>query len=154
MSGSEPAEAPKRRGGRWLLFGSLALNLFFIGIAVAFAVRSPPPRWERNVVVRIERIAEVLPEPDAAILRQAINAERNAIETAQQEYRDARDRIRDTLRRQPFSEQDMRAAMAATRAARQSYDVVLHGMFADAAAKMSPEGRLALADWRNRRKSR
>lgn len=154
MSQTEPAKAPTRRSGHWLLFGSLALNLFFIGIAIALAVRSAPPTWDRNVVVRIERIAEVLPAPDAAILRQAIDAQRNAIETAQQEYRDARDKVRQTLREQPFSEQDMRSAMAATQAARQRYDEVLHGMFADAAAKMSPEGRLALANWRNQRKSR
>ena len=155
MSTGELAATPPRRRGRWLLFGSLALNLFFIGIAIAMAVRpAPPPRWNRNVLVRIERVANTLPATDATILRDAVKARQNAIESAQQKYHDARDHIRDTLRRQPFSEQDMRAAMAATRAARQSYDEVIQGTFADAAAKMSPEGRQALADWRNRRKPR
>ena len=41
----------------------------------------------------------------------------------------------------------MRAAMAKTRAARQAYDQVIQGVFADAAAKMSSAGRQALADW-------
>jgi uncharacterized membrane protein len=138
-----------------LLFGSLALNLFFIGIAVALAVRpAPPPRWNRNVLVRIEWVADTLPAADAAILRDAVQARQGAIESAQKNYRDARNHIRETLRKQPFIEQDMRAAMAATRAARQNYDEVLQGMFADAAAKMSPEGRRAMADWRNRRRAR
>ena len=52
------------------------------------------------------------------------------------------------MRQNPFTVEDMRAAMAKTRAARQSFDLVIQGVFADAAAKMSPAGRLALADWR------
>ncbi len=143
-----------RPGIRWLLLGSLALNLFFIGIAVALAVRSPPPRWDRNVLVRIERIANSLPQADAAILRETVKAGHGAIEAAQKKYRDAREHIRDTMRRQPFSEQDLRAAMAATREARQGFDQVVQGAFAEAATKMSPEGRQALADWRNRRRPR
>jgi uncharacterized membrane protein len=106
------------------------------------------------VLVRIERIASTLPQADAAILRETVKAGHGAIETAQQKYQDARRNIRDTLRRQPFSEQDLRAAMAATRAARQSFDQVIQGAFAEAATKMSPEGRQALADWRNRRRPR
>jgi uncharacterized membrane protein len=152
MSVGELAATPPRRGRRWLLFGSLALNLFFIGIAVAFAVRSPP--WDRNVLVRIEWVASTLPTADAAILRDAVKVKQDAIETSQKKYRDARDHIRDILRQQPFSEPDLRAAMTASRAARQNYDEVLHGMFADAAAKMSAEGRRAMANWRKRRRSR
>jgi uncharacterized membrane protein len=110
MSQTEPAATRPRRGTRWLLFGSLALNLFFIGIAVALAVRaSEPRRWHR-------------------------------------------DDIRAALRQEPFSEQSARTTMAANRAARQKYDEVLHGVFADAAAKMSPEGRHAMADYRIRRR--
>lgn len=154
MSVGELAATPPRRGRRWLLFGSLALNLFFIGIAVAFAVRSPPPRWDRNVLVRIEWVASTLPAVDAAILRDAVKVKQDAIETSQKKYRDARDHIRDMLRQQPFSEPDLRAAMTASQAARQNYDEVLHGMFAEAAAKMSAEGRRAMADWRKRRRSR
>jgi uncharacterized membrane protein len=28
---------------RWLLLGSLALNLFFVGVAVAMTIRAPAP---------------------------------------------------------------------------------------------------------------
>ena len=47
----------------------------------------------------------------------------------------------------------MRAAMTQTRAARQSFDQVIQGVFAFSAAQMSPAGRQALADWPPGRKS-
>jgi uncharacterized membrane protein len=154
MSQTEPAATRPRRGTRWLLFGSLALNLFFIGIAVALAVRaSEPRRWHRDVFVRTERLASTLPKADAAILLDQMKTNRTAIANAQTRYRDSRDDIRAALRQEPFSEQSARTTMAANRAARQKYDEVLHGVFADAAAKMSPEGRHAMADYRiSRRK--
>jgi uncharacterized membrane protein len=140
----------RRSGSRWLLLGSLALNLFFVGVALAMAIRAPapPPRWDPNVFVRVERLAATLPAADASTLRGMIAAHHAAIESTQDKYHAARDEIRATLRQNPFTVEDMRAAMANTRAARQSFDLVIQGVFADAAAKMSPAGRLALADWR------
>jgi uncharacterized membrane protein len=140
----------RRAGSRWLLLGSLALNLFFVGVAVAMAVRAPapPPRWDPNVFVRIDRLAATLPTADADLLRRMIATNHAAIENTQDKYHAARDEIRATLRQNPFKVDDMRAAMAKTRAARQSFDLVIQGVFADAAAKMSTAGRLALADWR------
>ena len=39
----------ERGSSRWLLLGSLALNLFFIGVAIAMAVRAPAaPTWDRK----------------------------------------------------------------------------------------------------------
>ncbi len=60
---------------RWLLLGSLALNLFFVGVAIAMAVRAPAPSyWDPNIFVRVERLAATLPPADADILRGQINA--------------------------------------------------------------------------------
>jgi uncharacterized membrane protein len=151
---SEPAAAPAaRRGGpRWLLLGSLALNLFFIGVAVAIAVRGPHERhWDPDVFVRIERIAETLPPADAKLLDTATKAKQQAIDQAQTAYYDSRVDIRETLRQDPFKAADLRAAMAKMRAARQHFDEAVQGVFADAAAEMSPAGRQALADWHLRR---
>jgi uncharacterized membrane protein len=140
----------RRAGSRWLLLASLALNLFFVGVALAMAIRAPAPplRWDPNVFVRVERLAATLPAADAKVLEGMIAADHAAIESTQDKYHAARDEIRATLRQNPFKVEDMRAAMAKTRAARQSFDLVIQGVFADAAAKMSPAGRLALADWR------
>ena len=120
MTIAQYAPAISRGSSRWLLLGSLALNLFFVGVALAIVVRAPAaPTWDRNVFVRVERIADTLPPADADLLRGQINANRQLIEDAQTKYRAAQDQIRATLRQEPFDVEAMRAAMAKTRAARQ-----------------------------------
>jgi uncharacterized membrane protein len=154
MTLAQYAPAVSRGSSRWLLLGSLALNLFFIGVALAIAVRAPAaPTWDRNVFVRVERIAATLPPVDADLLRGQINANRQLIEDTQAKYRAAQDEIRATLRRAPFDVEALRAAMAKTRAARQDFDRVIQGVFAFAASQMSPAGRSALADWPPGRKT-
>jgi uncharacterized membrane protein len=143
-----------RSSSRWLLLGSLALNLFFVGVAVAFAIRSPAPSsWDRDVFVRVERVAATLPPTDADLLRGQIKTNRQVIEDAQTNYRTAQDVIRETLRQDPFNAETLRAAMAKTRAARQTFDQTIQGVFAGSAAQMSSAGRHALADWPPDRKS-
>ncbi len=140
-------DAP-RSGSRWLLLGSLALNLFFVGIAAAMFIRAPASKtWDPDVFVRVERLATTLPPADAQILRAAMDTNHAAIAQTQDAYHNARDGIRETLRQDPFKVETMRAAMAKTRATRQAYDQVIQDAFADAAAKMSATGRHALADW-------
>jgi len=148
MSVAQLSTTMTRGSSRWLLLGSLALNLFFIGIAAALAVRAPsPPAWDRDVFVRVERLAATLPPADADLLRGQIRTNRGNIEDAQSKYRAAQDVIRQTLRHDPFDAAAMRAAMTQTRAARQNFDQVIQGVFAGTAAQMSSSGRNALADW-------
>jgi uncharacterized membrane protein len=148
MSIAQLAQSMARGSSRWLLLGSLALNLFFIGVATALAVRTPtPPSWDRNVFVRVERVAATLPPSDADLLRGQIKANREAIEDTQTKYRAAQDVIRETLRLEPFDIAAMGTAMAQTRAARQAFDQVIQSVFAGTAAQMSSAGRHALADW-------
>ena len=154
MTLAQLAPAMTRGSSRWLLLGSLALNLFFVGAAVAMAIRAPAaPAWDRNVFVRVERIATTLPPSDADLLRGQIKANRQAIEDTQTKYRTAQDSIRATLRQEPFDPAAMREAMAKTRAARQNFDQTIQGVFAGAAAQLSAAGRHALADWPPGRKS-
>jgi uncharacterized membrane protein len=151
MSVAHAFSPARPSGSRWLLLGSLALNLFFVGVAAAMAIRAPAPpaRWDTNVFVRVERLAANLPPADADILRGNIQANHDAIDGAQTAYHRARDGIRATLREEPFKADDMRAAMVKTRAARQSFDQAIQGVFADAVIKMSPAARHAIADWRS-----
>lgn len=153
MSVAQATFTGTHSSSRWLLLGSLALNLFFVGIAVAMFIRAPAPHhWDRNVFVRVERLAATLPQADAQILRTAMEANHAAIEQAQVAYHNAREDIRETLRQDPFKIEAMRAAVVKARAARAAYDVVIQGVFTDAAAKMSSAGRHALADWPRGRK--
>jgi uncharacterized membrane protein len=134
---------------RWLLLGSLALNLFFVGAAIAMAIRDPAPvsPFDRDVFVRVERLSATLPPADAAKLRAEIQSNRDAIKTAQLQYRESQDGIRLALRSEPFDIGAMRAAMTQTRAARQTFDQTIQRVVAQAAAEMSLAGRNALADW-------
>lgn len=150
MSVGQTLTGSSRGGSRWLLLGSLALNLFFIGVAVAMALRSPPPpHWKPNVFVRIDRLAATLPPADGKLLRSAFADHHAAIETAQNNYHDAREQIHQTLREDPFKVADLRAAMAKTRDARQQFDQVIQNVFAGVAIKLSSAARHDIADWRH-----
>jgi uncharacterized membrane protein len=148
MSIAQAFPTMERPSSRWLLLGSLALNLFFVGIAIAMLVRSPAPSyWDRNVFVRVERLAATLPPADADILRGEIQSNRAVIESAQSAYHTAQDSIHDVMRQEPFDAEAMRAAMAKTRAARLTSDQTIQGIFVTIASKISPAGRQALANW-------
>lgn len=154
MSVAFAPSALARGTSRWLLLISLALNLFFVGVVVAIAIRAPAPStWDRNVFVRVERLAGALPTADGDIVRRQMQVHHDAIEQAQSNYQAAREEIRKTLRHDPFKVEDMRAAMAKTRAARQAYDQIIQGVFADIAPQLSSAGRHTLAGWRSKRKS-
>lgn len=137
---------------RWLLLGSLALNLFFIGIAGSIAVRQwiepPPATLDRSDAARIGRIAATLPPDDAERLRTQFAQQRQAVEAARETIRRKQDDIRAALRAEPFDVAAMRAAMTETRAARETFYQTLQSVVATAASQMTPAGRNKLADWR------
>jgi uncharacterized membrane protein len=142
------------RGTRWLVFVSLALNLFFVGVAGALVVRhytqapaaSTAP-LDRTAAARIERLAANLPAKDAEILRGEFRARAPMVEGARDEYRRMLDVARAFLRIEPFDDAAMRTALAAARGARQIFDQLMHELIVTAAGKMSAEGRNKLADW-------
>jgi uncharacterized membrane protein len=148
---------PKTENGQrthWLLLGSLALNLIFVGAVGAVALRysSPVPlatvaRIDHGLVSRFNRIAAVLPAPDAQIMRAQLNSEAQKVASAQADLRLSQDDLRKSLRAEPFDADAMRAAMAENRTARENFDEVLHEMIAAAAAQMSIVGRTKLAEW-------
>jgi uncharacterized membrane protein len=147
-------------GGRvhWLLLGSLALNLFFVGAAGAVAYRysSPVPlktvsRIERNPIVKLNRVADTLPPADADVMRGQLRLDEVKIAAAQADLRLSQDDVRKSLRAEPFDADAMRKAMAANHSAHERFDQVIHDMLASAASKMSVVGRNKLADWPSQR---
>jgi uncharacterized membrane protein len=146
LRGSEPSS-------RWLLFTSLALNLFFIGVGGALLLQSygadtqaPPVGSDRSVAGRIERIAVTLPREDAERLRAAYRARQAEIDGARAAYRDRQEAVRGLLRAEPFDLAALKAGMTEMRAARQTFDQRIHDFFAQQAALMSPAGRQKLAE--------
>jgi uncharacterized membrane protein len=142
------------RSSRWLLIGSLALNLFFIGTIGALAIRhtvapAPPAASERSrtAAARIERLAAPLPAADAEKLRAAFRTREAATESARDNLNRAFERMQAALRAQPFDEAQLRAAMTQVRAARPVYELAMQEILVVAASEMSPAGRSKLADW-------
>ena len=141
------------RSSRWLLVGSLALNLFFIGTLGALAVRhivapEVPAANERprTAAARIERLAIILPAADAETLRVAFRARATEAEGGRDALNRAFERVQAALRAQPFDPAPLRAAMAEARSARPPYEQVMQEIFVAAAAGMSSDGRMKLAD--------
>jgi uncharacterized membrane protein len=139
---------------RWLLLGSLALNLGFVGAAGAVALRysSTVPlttiaRIDHSAIGRLSRIAATLPAADAQVMRTQLRTDAQKISAAQADLRLSQDEVRKSLRAQPFDADAVRTAMTQQSAARETIDQVLHDMIATAAAKMSVVGRNKLADW-------
>ena len=154
MTMATPTMFGEERTARWILLGSLALNLFLVGAGGAFLARhyfaeraGAATPLDHSVGARIERIAASLPGPDADILRREYRANAVAVDASRDAYRKARDDVRQTLRVDPFDAGAMRAAMISTRAARQNFDQLLQDVIASAAAKMSAAGRSKLAEW-------
>jgi uncharacterized membrane protein len=149
---------PKTDGGarvRWLLLGSLTLNLFFVGATGAVALRysSPVPlttvaHIDHSLIARFNRIAASLPPADGQVMRAQLRGEGQKVASAQVDLRLSQDDMRKSLRAEPFDPEAMRVAMAENRTARDNFDQILHDMIASAAAKMSTVGRTKLADWR------
>jgi len=146
MNLAHALSSPATPAARYWLFGSLALNLFLVGIASALLIREPEIP-DRSIGARIERLASTLPSSDADKLRAEFRTQRDAVNDTRAAYDNARDGIRAVLRREPFDPTAMREAMAKARAARQQFDQVMQGIMVKAAGEMSPLGREKLAEW-------
>jgi uncharacterized membrane protein len=151
---SELPKSDSRSRVHWLLLGSLALNLFFVGAAgaVAFRYSSPVPlatvaRIDHSLAGRIDRIAASLPPNDAQIMLTQLRADAEKVASAQADLRLSQEDVRKSLRAEPFNADNMRTAMAESRTAHENFEQVLHDMIAAAASRMSVVGRTKLADW-------
>lgn len=146
---------------RYLLLGSLTLNLVFAGaagaVALQHATKLPPLQpvvgMNRGVEQRFDRIAGALPASDATIMRAEFHTQAIQLATAETQVRLSEQAVRDSLRAQPFDPAAVRMAMDETSQARNRFLQLVHETVASATAKMSPAGREALADWRKRRTS-
>lgn len=147
----------ERRSKRFMLL-SVALNLFFIGIAgtlIARAYFAPPSvitvTIDRGAAARMERIAATLPGGDAEIMRAAYRDNAATLDAARDDFEKAVVTIKESFRADPYDVEATRAAMADTRAKHQRFIVLLHDAIAAAAGKMSPTGRIKLAEYSSAR---
>lgn len=146
--------AVRRPGSRIRIFLalSIALNLFLGGMMIAWHMRPPPspppgPWFERM----IQRMSADLAPADRDILQSAYEARRPDLDRMDKEVQAARDRVNAAMRAQPYDPAVLEKAMAESRDTREPVIETVEQAVAEAAAKMSPEGRKKLADWRKGR---
>ncbi|OYW43683.1 MAG: hypothetical protein B7Z45_00780 [Azorhizobium sp. 12-66-6] len=140
---------------RLLLVASLALNLFFVGLAVAVAIQEArertavpaPVALDRSPAARIDRLAAALPAADAQALRTRFQGALGVIDAAQTASRVAQDKVRAALAAEPFDSAAADTALTQLREARRALWRALHGVIIAAAGEMSAEGRARLASW-------
>ena len=143
------------RSSRWLLVGSLALNLFFIGTLGSLAVRhyrdAVAARRDRTPAHRGRAHRAACRAAAGGRCREAARRVPRARNRGRRRARCAQPRAssacRRALRAQPFDPAQLRAALAEVRAARPVYEQAMQEIYLAAAAAMSPEGRGKLADW-------
>jgi uncharacterized membrane protein len=143
---------------RYLLMGSLTLNLLLAGAVGAVALQhssaaplQPVVGIKHGMVDHLDRVAASLPANDAELMRTQLLADARKLAAAETEVRLSQEAVRDRLRAEPFDPAALRAAMAQTGAAREQFYQILHDALAAVMAKMSDAGRKRLADWPIRR---
>jgi uncharacterized membrane protein len=134
---------------RWRigLVVSLALNLFLVGVVGVWAVkplfRGPPSQPEMGRV--IDRMANRLQPGDAAILRGAYDKRRDRVAKLSVDLREAREKMRRSLRADPFDPAALEEAMGGVRHTRTEFEETLQDIVREGAAAMSSDGRRMLA---------
>ena len=143
-----------RPGGRTRIFLalSLALNLFLAGTMVAWHMRPPPPPppgpWFERM---IQRMSGDLSPADRDILQASYQSRKGELDRMDREVQAARERVGAAMRAQPYDPAALEQAMAEARDVREPVVEIVEQAIVEAAAKMSPEGRMKLADWRKGR---
>jgi uncharacterized membrane protein len=142
-----PATPPGRLL-RWAFLASLALNLFFIGVAATHAVRNQfEAQGHFKPGMRLDAMVATLPPGDGAKLRAALDADMDKVSGAHAAYREAQATARRALQAEPFDQTALDRALADIRVKRETLQRALQAVVSKAASEMSPDGRKRLAEW-------
>ena len=142
---------------RWItalsiaLFVSLALNVFVAGWAVGhgFGPRGGPGGPdEAGLRIGIERVLRVLPAEDRQVVRGLFEERRPLIRQQFEALREARKKVADVLRAEPFDQAAFEQAYGEMRQRSAGVQDAIHAVIVAAVPKLSPAGRLELAEGR------
>jgi uncharacterized membrane protein len=156
------AKAKSFASMRYLLLGSLALNLALVGAAGAVAFEhssaksvplQPVIGLKHTIAQRMDRIIRILPPDDAKVMRAVLRADAKQLVAAEAQVRLSQETVRSRLRAEPFDPAAVRQALAETSAAHDHFLELVHNVIASATTQMSPAGRETLADWPTRRRN-
>ncbi len=139
MSSTVPEGKPRSRGGRVLLIGSLALNLFLVGLLVggwAGGVRILGPVMIQGraplfggAEMDLRQVASMLPEQSRTKLREIMRDAFPEMRPALREGRQARLEINRALQAKPFDVASLGAAFEQSRDADQRVRTLFHETF-------------------------
>lgn len=161
--------APVAGWQRWrgpLLFASVCINLFLIGVMIGGAV--PPrhrPHWfdrwhmagepgpraggpgiASGAGLAFRQAVQSLPESDRRVFEESMEGVRPELQRTQRELRQARLRVNDIVRADRFDKPAMLAALGEVRQRQEAVQQRIHTATAEALAKLSPESRRQFAD--------
>jgi uncharacterized membrane protein len=140
---------------RFLLIGSLALNLFGIGIIAADAImdrdghgglfgHGRPPRFMDLPSPR--ELRAVLPESDQAKLDHLLDANRAQFHQRRDELFAARQAVADAIKADPFDRAKLETAFAALRERNAAMAAGAQNWLVEFIAGIDPQGRAKVAD--------
>lgn len=155
---STPTETPRAAGkSRWLLIGSVALNLVFIGGLAALWFKGPPGHGRggaSQTAFGLLMFSRDLPPERRDAVRKHLKEARPALKAGQADLRQARVKAAEVLGSATYTTDAMRSALDAVAAT----DTQLRHMGTDALMKaigeLTPEDRQALAATWTRRLER
>lgn len=141
--------------GKWLrrlLFASLAVNLFFVGLVsarVGLDVEIPGFERERRGFHELPHprtLREALPSERQELLETTLDAHREAVRTRFRALNAARQRVADAIRAVPFDAAELDAAFAVLRHENSDTAASLHRMLAELVARLDDGERAAVAE--------
>lgn len=157
------------RWARWrgpVLFVSLGVNLFLVGIMAGGWWHGHHGRYwrhqmmgqqmgqagmpgmpgQRNGMAVLREAIRELPAADRKPFEDAMERRRAEVQQLQQDVRQARLKVNETMRAEPFDPKAMAAALAAVRDRIMTMQTKLHDGFVDAVAKLPADKRRDLAE--------
>ena len=143
---------------RWItvlgtaLVVSLAVNLFFGGVIAGHRL-GPRGQLDQQLnparlQLGIERVARVLPEADAELLRSRFDAGRADLVQRFLALQEARRGVGQALRAEPYDAAALTAAYEAMQARSQALQAGIHDIIKAVLPQLSPAGRAAVAERR------
>jgi uncharacterized membrane protein len=141
-----------------VLIVSLGLNLFLGSLMIGRWLSGPPhrpapfARTERAPGAEanrfLERMASDLPREHRAGFEATFERHRERLGRAAGEARQARDHVREALRKEPFDRAELERAFEGLRARNNALQQEIQSAIVEGAAALPPDARERLADWR------
>ncbi len=133
---------------RWVLVGSLALNVLIIGaVASALCFGGRPPHGAGFKGAPLLAFARTLPRERADMVRQLVADAQPNFETLRRGMRDARAAVRTALSAEAFDQAKLNAALDGVVQAEANEARGKATLFGETVSKLTPQERIELHEW-------